>query len=104
MQAAPRRFLLAALAALAPFGAALAEPYVILNGRRLTDPELAQLEAYACTPIPNGNYWLNTATGLWGMAGDPAPRGHIRDCCNGQCARPGLSQRGRLFTPYDWVR
>jgi hypothetical protein len=83
---------------------ARAERYIIVNGQRMTLPQIAQLERIACTPIPNGNYWLNTTTGVWGYAGNTRPQGNIRDGCYRQVRRPSLSERGMLFTPYDWVR
>ena len=85
--------------------AAHSERYVIVNGQRLTDPQLIYLEQQACTPIPNGNYWLNTRTGAWGYAREPyVVRGRFGDACRNPVPRPSLSQRGMLFTPYDWVR
>jgi hypothetical protein len=43
---------------------------------------------------------------VWGYAGDPRPRGFVGQACNGNnpYPRPGLSQRGLLFSPHDWVR
>jgi hypothetical protein len=84
--------------------AARAERYVVVNGQRMSLGEIARLEQVACTPIPNGDYWLNTVTGQWGYARNPMPMGHIRDACRRQTRRPSLSERGMLFTPYDWVR
>jgi hypothetical protein len=66
--------------------------------------ELAILDRYACQYVPNGYYWLNTQTGLWGYAGNPAPQGYISDGCDRQTRRPSLSERRMLYSPYDWVR
>jgi hypothetical protein len=65
---------------------------------------LATLDRYACQYVPNGYYWLNTQTGLWGYAGNPAPQGYISDGCYQQTRRPSLSERRMLYSPYDWVR
>ena len=54
--------------------------------------------------MPNGSYWLNTQTGLWGYAGNPMPQGYISDGCYRQTRRPSLSERRMLYSPYDWVR
>jgi hypothetical protein len=54
----------------------------------LQDPmQLAVLARYACTAIPNGNYWLNYNAGLWGYAGDsrPTTKGPQRRV---KCTRP----------------
>jgi hypothetical protein len=74
-----------------------------VNGSRLSDPQIRALEQRACTPIPNGRYWLHRS-GVWGYEGNAQARGHIDDCCRAPCRRPSLSERGQLFTPYDWVR
>jgi hypothetical protein len=44
--------------------AAHAERYVIVNGARMNDGQIAQLERVHCGPFPNGNYWLNTTNGV----------------------------------------
>jgi hypothetical protein len=54
--------------------------------------------------VPNGYYWLNTQTGLWGYAGNPAPQGYISDGCYRPTRRPSLSERRMLYSRYDWVR
>ena len=84
-------------------GEAKAERFVVVNGERLTNPDIVQLEQIACTPIPNGRYWLHSS-GVWGYEGNPQPQGRVGDCCRMNCQRPSLSQRGMLFSPYDWVR
>jgi hypothetical protein len=83
--------------------AAHAERYVVVNGHRLSDPDIQSLERVRCGPIPNGRYWLR-GDGVWGFAGDPRPRGHIRDNCYVPERRPSLSERGLLFGPQDWLR
>jgi hypothetical protein len=59
------------------------ERLVHVNGQRMTDQQIAQLELFACTAIPNGNYWLNLSNGAWGYVGNwqvqaPAPRLQIQ--------------------------
>ena len=83
---------------------AQAERYIVVNGKRLNGQEIAFLERIRCGPIPNGHYWLNTHTGVWGYANNPYPQGNITDNCYRRQRRPSLSERGMLFSPYDWVR
>jgi hypothetical protein len=75
-----RVVLLAALAALST--PVLAERQVWVNGKRMNYAEIAQLERLRCGPVPNGRYWLNLNTGIWGYGTDPRPQGHISDNCN----------------------
>lgn len=83
---------------------AYAERYVVVNGQRLSVPEIHYVEQLHCGPIPNGRYWINLQTGMWGYEGNPRPQGHITDNCRTPQRRPSLSERGILFSPYDWVR
>jgi len=80
-----------------------AQRLVVVNGRVMNRQTLASLDQAACQQVPNGYYWLDTSTGIWGYAGNPAPQGHISDGCR-QARRPSLSERGMLYSPYDWVR
>ncbi len=50
---------------------------VIVNGQMLMPQELALLDQLSGGYVPNGAYWLNMQTGVWGYAGDPTPRGQI---------------------------
>ncbi|MBY8978166.1 hypothetical protein KHP62_20315 [Rhodobacteraceae bacterium NNCM2] len=70
----------------------------IVNGKLLSRDEINWLANYSCGPIWPGNYWLNTATGQWGFAGNPVPMGYIRDRCRGR-RQPSLSERGQLYRP-----
>jgi hypothetical protein len=79
-----------------------AERYVVVNGQRLSEANIMMLERWHCGPIPNGRYWLDSNTGIWGYAGNPRPQGHIRDNCRNPGRRPSLSERGLLFSPQDW--
>jgi hypothetical protein len=80
--------------------------WVIVNGV-LQDPmQLALLDRYSCGLVPNGNYWLDYNTGVWGYAGNPRPAGHIADRCghSGGGGRPSLSERGMLYSTQPWGR
>lgn len=68
-------------ALLAASTAALAHRYVWVNGERMGPSQLAQMDRAHCTIVPNGSYWYNPSTGLWGYRGDPRPRGHVSDGC-----------------------
>ena len=83
---------------------AYAERYVVVNGHRLSIPEIQYLEQLHCGPVPNGKYWINLRTGQWGYAGNPWPQGQVGDNCRNPQSRPSLSERGMLFSPSDWVR
>ena len=85
-------------------GVAYAERWVVVNRTRLTIPQIEALERVHCGPIPNGHYWLDFRTGIWGYAGDPRSQGHIKDNCYRPERRPSLSERGLLFTPGDFIR
>lgn len=79
-----------------------AERYVIVNGERMNDGQIALLEQVHCGPFPNGNYWLDTNSGLWGYAGNAQAEGYISDNCSNPGRRPSLSERGMLFSPSGW--
>ena len=85
-------------------GVAHAERYVVVNGQRLSIPAIQYLERIHCGPVPNGRYWMNMMTGIWGYEGNPQPQGHVKDNCYSPQRRPSLSERGMLFSPGDWVR
>jgi hypothetical protein len=55
--------------------------FIVVNGQRMTDAQAAALDRMQCTRIPNGAYWLNTNTGVWGYAGNPRPQGRLGDLC-----------------------
>jgi len=81
-----------------------AERFLIVNGQRLNNQQISYLEQIHCGPIPNGSYWLNFNSGLWGYAGNPAPQGYITDNCNRSQQRPSLSERGLLYSPGELLR
>ena len=85
-------------------GAAHGERWVVVNGLRMSLDQIQLLEGISCRPIPDGNYWLDTGSGIWGYADDPRPQGHIKDGCYSSQRRPSLSERGLLFSPGDFLR
>ena len=71
--------LIASLLAVSP--AAFADRYIWVNGKRMAPGEIAYLERLRCGPIPDGRYWLDVGSGIWGYADNPRPQGHISDNC-----------------------
>lgn len=93
---------LAALALLAAaFPTAALARYVVVNGQRVTDADLAWLDQISCSVVPDGHYWIDMRSGIWGYPGSDA-QGHIADNCNRH--RPGLSERGLLYSPGELLR
>jgi hypothetical protein len=45
---------------------------VTVNGQWLSDPAVAYADQVAGFPLPNGHYWYDANTGLWGVQGGPA--------------------------------
>jgi len=81
--------------------------WVVVNGVPQTAQQLSVLDRYACTTIPNGSYWLDYRTGIWGYAGNPRPMGRIGDYCGQsqpRAGRPSLSERGMLYSSETWGR
>ena len=50
---------------------------IIVNGELLSTRQLILFDRMLGGHMPDGNYWLNTRSGLWGFVGDPVPRGRI---------------------------
>ena len=71
--------------------------WVIVNGERVSHPQVAYLEQRACTRIPNGEYWLDMQTGAWGYARNPNVQGYFGEAC--RQPRKSLSERGLLYRP-----
>ena len=82
-------------------GQAIAARYIVVNGQRLNDAEIQHLDRLSCGNVPNGHYWLNMSTGIWGYENGGA-EGHISDNCNSH--KPGLSERGLLYSPGELFR
>ena len=82
---------------------------VFVNGMRMSDQQVMQLEYFACTRIPNGSYWLNVYNGAWGYMGNWNVQGYFGDQCglpaNAQAnqRRQSLSERGMLFRPGEII-
>jgi hypothetical protein len=98
------KIIMTGLLVFAFLGPAFAERYVVVNGQRLSIPEIQYLERLHCGPVPNGQYWINLRTGQWGYTGNPWPQGYVGDNCRNTQRRPSLSERGKLFSPSDWIR
>lgn len=50
---------------------------VVVNGQLLSPQDLYVFDQMNGGYVPNGNYWLDPGTGVWGYAGDPTPRGRL---------------------------
>lgn len=68
-------------ALLAASTSALAHRFIWVNGDRMGPAQIAQMDRLHCGMVPNGHYWFNHRSGIWGYRGDPRPRGHISDNC-----------------------
>lgn len=55
--------------------------WVLVNGQRMSDAQVAELDRLQCVTIPNGAYWLNSRTGAWGYAGSPSVQGVLGERC-----------------------
>jgi hypothetical protein len=76
--------------------------FVVVNGQRLNDTQIAYFDRIQCVRIPNGKYWLNTLTGAWGYEGIPIVQGYLGAACGGgQQRQRSLSERGLLYRPGD---
>lgn len=65
------------LATASPLRAQAEQRFVVINGELLSTEQLFVLDRLAGGYVPNGAYWVDTNTGIWGYAGDPMPRGRI---------------------------
>jgi len=74
---------------------------VVINNQRMNDVQLQYLDSVSCSYIPDGNYWLDVTTGMWGYAGG-GMQGYISDNCNQR--KPSLSERGLLYSPGELLR
>ena len=72
---------------------------VTLNGQALSDAQVARLDALQCTRIPDGHYWMDLQTGIWGYARSPQPQGRLGDRCADTPRQPSLSERRQLYRP-----
>lgn len=82
--------------------AAAQQRYVVVNGQRLDTAAMARLDRASCLRVPNGRYWIDMRSGVWGYEGG-APQGRVGDNCHRQ--RPkSLSERGLLYSPGELLR
>jgi hypothetical protein len=76
-------------------GSAMAQGRIVfVNGELLDDAGLAVVDQLNCgTPLPNGNYWLDLANGVWGYVGSD-DRYALPDCtaAPGQSASPAPAE------------
>ena len=52
-------------------GAADGRRHVVINGRRLSDEDLARVEGAYRIRIPDADYWYDPVLGAWGARGQP---------------------------------
>jgi hypothetical protein len=94
-ETAMKRLVIPVLLGLAAFAASAQTRFVVVNGQRLNDAQVAQLARLNCTDIPDGRYWLNPANGAWGYAGGPQ-QGVVGDGCrNGDGTEGPFATRRR---------
>ena len=65
--------------------------FVVINGELLSPEQLYVLDQLAGGYVPNGAYWVEPNTGIWGFAGDPTPRGQIGGAVAGNGGGPNYS-------------
>ncbi len=85
-------FAIAAAFASAPSQAQ--QRFVVVNGQFMSAEQLYVLDQMAGGFVPNGAYWVDPNTGIWGYAGDPTPRGQIGGTAAGQSG--GTNYSGAL--------
>lgn len=52
--------------------------FVVVNGQRLSDAQIMDVEATYGIAVADGAYWFHEPTGAWGSAGNPAVQGILR--------------------------
>ncbi|KAA3654933.1 MAG: hypothetical protein DWQ11_02680 [Proteobacteria bacterium] len=94
--------LIAVACLLLPATVGAQQRYVVVNGQRLGPAAMARLDRASCLRVPNGRYWIDMRSGVWGYEGG-APQGRVGDNCRHQ--RPkSLSERGLLYSPGELLR
>jgi hypothetical protein len=73
--------------------------WVIVNGKRMNDAQLAELDRRACAAVPDGHYWLDMQTGAWGYTGNTHIQGVIGEACVREQRQKSLSERRQLYRP-----
>ncbi|MCZ4305071.1 hypothetical protein O4G98_10010 [Zoogloeaceae bacterium G21618-S1] len=94
-------FVILASLLVAPLTADAQTRYVVVNGQRLDTAGMARLDRAACLRVPNGRYWIDMRSGVWGYEGG-APQGRVGDNCRQR--RKSLSERGLLYSPGELMR
>ena len=84
-----------------PMAASARGRYVVVNGQVLGPAAVARLDRAACARIPDGRYWIDMRSGVWGYEGG-VPQGRVGDNC--QQRRKSLSERGLLYSPGELMR
>ena len=74
---------------------------VVINNQQMNAVQIQYLDQLSCTRVPDGSYWLDYNTGMWGYAGG-GMQGYISDQCNQR--KPSLSERGLLYSPGELLR
>jgi hypothetical protein len=75
---------------------------VFVNGELLDDAGLSLVDQLNCgAPIPNGNYWLDLANGVWGYVGSD-DRYALPDCSAGasEAASPAPAEEDDCASKY----
>lgn len=70
---------------------------ITINGQRMTSEQIAYLDMLAGGLVPDGNYWLDPQTGLWGIVGNPQPMGQIGAGGQGQGGAPHWADVGQNY-------
>lgn len=78
--------------------------WVFLNGLRMSDAQVAELDRLQCVTIPNGAYWLNSRTGAWGYAGNPTVQGVLGERCAPSAGPTGGSNLDGTHGPFATMR
>jgi len=52
--------------------------FVVVNGQRLSDAQIFDVEATYGIAVADGAYWYHEPTGAWGYAGNPTVQGILR--------------------------
>ena len=78
--------------------------WVFVNGERMSDAQVAELDRLQCVAIPNGAYWLNKQTGAWGYAGNPRVQGVFGERCAGGAGPAGGSNLDGTHGPFVSMR
>jgi hypothetical protein len=70
---------------------------ITINGQRMTNEQVAYLDMLAGGNVPDGNYWLDPQSGLWGIVGNPQPMGQIGGGGQAQGGAPHWADVGQNY-------